>query len=122
MIIDDSAEMRVFLRRLLRDVASEIIDYGDGLDAIADFKNERPDWSVVDVVMPTLDGLAVTSWIKSRYPETRVVVITQHDNPKLMSRAHAIGATTFLRKEDLTQLPALIASSGTQVPWKPETP
>ena len=108
MIVDDNAELRAFVRNLLSDLAEEICDYGDGASALAHYDQHRPDWTVVDIVMPGIDGLAVTSWIKSRYPNARVAVMTQNDNPKLKARAFQMGATVFVPKDDLLQLRSLM--------------
>ena len=112
MIVDDNAEMRELLRTLLSDLAEEIHTYSDGASAIAEYDSYRPDWSVVDVGMPGMDGFAVTSWIKSRYPEAQVAVITQSNNPQMKAVALQSGATSFVTKENLSQLRRLITSQG----------
>jgi DNA-binding NarL/FixJ family response regulator len=104
MIVDDNLGMRELLRSLLKDLATEIVDYGSGGEAIAHFESEQPDWSVVDIVMHPVDGLTLTSWIKCRFPRARVAVMTQHDNPKLEDKAAEAGADAFFLKENLFAL------------------
>ena len=109
MIVDDNAEMRALIRSLLEGVAQEFVECAGGEEAVATFPVERPDWTVMDVVMPGMDGLAATRRIKAQFPEARILIVTQHHNPKLRDSALEAGAAAFLSKEELTQLPRVIS-------------
>jgi CheY-like chemotaxis protein len=104
MIVDDSAEMRGLIRNVLEEVASEFVECCDGQEAVAAFETEQPDWAVMDVAMRVMDGLTATRLIKSKFPGSQIMVITQHNNPKLRERAREAGASGFLLKEDLLEL------------------
>ncbi|MCX6923330.1 MAG: response regulator, partial [Verrucomicrobia bacterium] len=67
-----------------------------------------PDWSLVDVGMPVMDGFAVTSWIKRHHPEARVLVMSQTSNSQVRAVARDSGAMAFVPKENLLQLRSLI--------------
>lgn len=108
MIVDDNAEIRKLIRSLLSDLAEEIEEYGDGESALANYDKHLPDWSLVDVGMPVMDGFAVTSWIKGHHPEARVLVMSQTSNPQVRAAALESGATAFVPKENLLQLRSLI--------------
>jgi len=110
MIVDDNAEMRGLIRNVLEEVASEFVECSDGKEAVAAFETERPDWAVMDVTMRVMDGLTATRLIKSKFPASQIMVITQHNNPKLRERAQEVGASGFLLKEDLLELPTALAS------------
>ena len=111
MIVDDNAEIRAFIKTVLTDVATEFVECADGREAVAVYEAERPDWAVMDVMMGGLDGVTATRLITSRFPDSRVVVVTQHNNPKLRERAREAGARVFLLKEDLTELPAALTTT-----------
>jgi CheY-like chemotaxis protein len=104
MIVDDNAEMRGFIRTLLGEVADEFVECADGREAVAVYEAERPDWAVMDVMMGAIDGVTATRLITSRFPESRIMIVTQHNNPKLRDRAREAGAAGFLLKEDLLEL------------------
>ncbi len=108
MIVDDNAEVRALIRSLLSDLAEEMEDYADGESAIANYDKHRPDWSLVDVRMPGMDGFAVTSWITKHDPEARVVVMCQNPNPQTRAVAFERGASAFVPKENLLQLRSVI--------------
>ena len=57
MIVDDNVEMRALVRSLLSDGAYEFVECASGEEAVARFAVERPDWTIMDVVMPGMDGL-----------------------------------------------------------------
>lgn len=114
MIVDDNSEMRALIRRMLGDLAEEIRECGDGQSALANYETQRPDWSVVDVGMPGMDGLALTSRIKGLHVEARVVVISESNNSQMKAAALQNGATAFVPKEDLLQLRTLIAGQSQQ--------
>jgi CheY-like chemotaxis protein len=108
IIVDDNPEIRTLVRKLLSDLAEDIEDVADGLSALNQADRRRPDWMVVDLVMPGMDGFAVTAWTKSHHPAVRVVVMTQYGNPHLRDLAIQAGADAFVPKEDLLQLRELI--------------
>ncbi len=112
MVVDDNSEMRAFIRRMLGDLAEEIQECGDGQSALTNYENQRPDWSVVDVGMPGMDGLALTSRIKSRHPGAQVVVISESNNSQIKAAALQNGATAFVPKENLWQLRSVIGCQG----------
>lgn len=111
MIVDDNAEMRSLIRSLLRDATQEFFECADGAEAVDTFSRHRPEWTLMDVVMPGMDGLAATRAIKARFPEARILIITQSDNCKLRDSAREAGATDFLGKEDLDQLESIVTGT-----------
>jgi CheY-like chemotaxis protein len=112
MIVDDNAEMRTLIGSLLSGVASEFVECAGGEEAVAAFPAARPDWTLMDVVMPGMDGLTATRRIKAQFPEARILVISQHLNPKLRDSAREAGATGFLGKDELNRLEGILAGGG----------
>ena len=104
MIVDDNAQMREFIRTLLADVASEFVECADGTEAVALYEATRPDWAVMDVVMGAVDGVTATRLITSKFPGSQIMIVTQHNHPKLRERACEAGAAGFLLKENLMDL------------------
>jgi DNA-binding NarL/FixJ family response regulator len=58
----------------------------------------RPDAVLMDVELPDVDGIKTTEQLMDDYPELRVIVLTAHAEPSLVSRAVAAGACGFLPK------------------------
>ena len=96
MIADDNAEMRNFLKSILQGAGVEFVECRDGGEAMACFAAQRPEWTVMDVWMKPVDGFTATRDILARFPGSRILIITQDDNPRLKTEARAAGACGFI--------------------------
>ncbi len=84
--------------------------------AVARVSTERPDLMFIDIRMPGMNGLAVTSLIKGREAATKIVMMTLEDSEEHRIGAIAAGADAFLPKDDFAHgfhavLDLLFASS-----------
>jgi CheY-like chemotaxis protein len=109
LIADDNAEMRGLLRQLCATLATETRDCADGGEAIRAFIKFQPDWTLMDLAMPGVDGLTATRRIVSMQAGARVVILTQYRGAEYEQAAREAGACGFVLKEDLQPLLALLA-------------
>lgn len=109
LIADDEPRMRQLLKQSVAGVASAVYEASDGGEAIAVCAVERPDWVLMDLRMKPIDGLRATAAIKARFPETRVVMVTQYDDAELRAEALRVGACAYVLKENLHELPGIFA-------------
>ena len=65
---------------------------------------------LLDITLPQMDGLAATRQIKARFPEARIVILTQDDEAALRAAAEQAGACGYLLKENLSEVPRWIAA------------
>jgi DNA-binding NarL/FixJ family response regulator len=70
----------------------------NGAQALELFRRLKPDLMLVDVHMPVLDGMAVTSSVKEESPATRVVIVTLDASPNRLLEALKAGADAYLLK------------------------
>jgi len=103
LIVDDHEIFRRGLRALLEpssewQICGEAVD---GVDAIEQCKNLKPDIVVLDVSMPRLNGLEAARLICKQTPEPRIVIITQHDSPQIRTAALEAGARAFVTKSSV---------------------
>jgi len=110
LIVEDNAVMRRLLRSLLSTLAAEIHECTDGNQALAAYRQLLPDWVLMDIEMPELDGLEATRQLLATFPNARVVIVTRYDDAKFRDAACRAGACGFVSKENLLGLPALINS------------
>ena len=100
------------LRNLLATEFDVVATVADGRALVRETEALRPDVVVTDIVMPGLDGIAATAAILAKHPETRVVLVTVHDDPVMAERGYAAGALGFVSKHRAGQdlLPAVRAA------------
>jgi CheY-like chemotaxis protein len=116
LIVDDSPMMRTMIRSVLADLGPRIIECADGAEACRLYTEHQPDWVLMDVAMRPMEGLPATRAIVRRFPDARVVIVTQHDDAATRARAFEAGACAFIAKEDLRPLRSLIAGTGSPNP------
>jgi CheY-like chemotaxis protein len=104
LIVDDNQQMRRLLKRLVGDLADEIGECADGVDALAAFTELRPDWVLMDIAMPLVDGISASRQILAAFPEAKVVIVTDHNDEQLRQAAAEVGACAYVLKEDLRGL------------------
>ena len=111
LIVEDHAPMRELLKRLLRPLASEIDECADGAEALAAYAAQRPDWVLMDIGMPQMDGLTATRQIRAFDPAAHVVIVTDFESAELRAEAVAAGACAYIHKENLPALSRLLRAS-----------
>jgi two-component system chemotaxis response regulator CheY len=102
--VDDSRQMRETLKDMLREISSQFCECENGEDAVEMFRVCRPEWVLMDIKMPGMDGIAATRQIKELDPEARIVVVSNYDDPILREDAAAAGAIGYVAKDDLSVL------------------
>ena len=100
LLVDDHMVVRAGLRALLEasgrvEVAGEA---SSGEEAVAKARSLEPDIVVMDLAMPGMDGVEATRRIAALGIETRVLVLTVHDEDKFLASALDAGADGFLSK------------------------
>lgn len=110
LIVDDSDEMRALIRALVGDVAGEIHECADGADAVTLYERLRPEVVLMDVRMRDVDGITATRRIRSVDPRARVVIVSEHGGESARRAARRAGASGFLLKDNLLELPELLAA------------
>lgn len=101
LLVDDHPVVRDGLRGMLADeVGIEVVgEAGNGRDALTAARQLRPDVVLMDLRMPTLDGVAATLAVREELPDTRVLVLTTFDSDRDIQRAIAAGAVGYLLKD-----------------------
>jgi len=100
LLVDDQALLCEVLKTWL-DVEEDLIVAGvahDGQEAIAKAEELRPDIILMDIDMPHMDGLSATKIICKRFSETKVIVLSGHDDDAYVSKSLQAGARGFLLK------------------------
>jgi two-component system invasion response regulator UvrY len=100
MLVDDHAVVRMGFRLLL-DTTSDIrvvAECGSGEEALQCFAEVNPDVVVLDLSMGGMGGLETLSRLLAKWPATRVLVLSAHEDTAHPRRALAAGALGYLTK------------------------
>jgi pilus assembly protein CpaE len=100
LIVDDIAETRENIRRLLqfeRDM--EVVGGArTGKEALTLARDTQPHVVIMDINMPDMDGIAATEALLKELPNTQIVILSVQNEPDYMRRAMLAGARDFLPK------------------------
>ncbi len=105
LVADDHGIVRAGIRLLLErqpdlDVVAEA---GDGIEAIEQALLTRPSLCILDVSMPRMTGLQAAREIRSHLPETRVLMLSMHDDEHYLFDALKAGAAGYVLKHAADQ-------------------
>lgn len=100
VIVDDQSLVRTGFRMILAADGIEVVgEASDGEVAVAEVRRVKPDVVLMDIRMPTMDGLEATRRILSSDEATRVIILTTFDLDQYVYAALSAGASGFLLKD-----------------------
>jgi CheY-like chemotaxis protein len=104
LIVDDNERARGMIRKYLCELSDDFRECDDGFDALRCYEEMRPDWVLMDWEMKRMNGLEATRHIVEKYPQAKILMVTNHDKKDLREAAQEAGAKGFVTKDDLLAL------------------
>ena len=98
LIIDDDELVLNALSTLLHHAGHELFITADGPRSIDLFFEQRPDVTILDIGLPTTNGLEVLNHLRQIDPEAKVIMISGYTAPAVRAEAKEKGAYAFLEK------------------------
>lgn len=100
MLVDPHTLMREGIRSLLcrEGTIAVVQESASGAETLAQMGRSAPDVVLMDVDLPDRDGIAVAREIQVRWPGTRVIMLTTHEDPDRIHAAFTAGAVGYLTK------------------------
>ena len=101
LVVDDHPVVRAGLRTLLgaQSDMQVVGEAQDGVLAVAYALELEPDVVVMDITMDNMNGLEATQAIVRQLPQTRVLVLTMHENEEYLRQMLEAGATGYVLKQ-----------------------
>lgn len=100
LIVEDSNSIRIFLRHLVHELGHEVVgEAANGEQGIEQFQKLRPDFTLMDVNMPIMDGVAALRRIKEISPDARVVMLTSTNSATTVFECLRQGLLNYILKD-----------------------
>jgi two-component system, NarL family, response regulator NreC len=119
LIADDHRDFRRVVHDFLNQLPNVFVvgEAVDGDDALHKVEKLFPDVVLMDISMPLMNGIEATRVIKQRWPDTKVIIATTHDDPMYRKQAMDARADGFILKSSMK--PSLEATFCVQSPNTP---
>jgi len=103
LAVDDHPVVRDGIARLIGTQSDMelVAEASDGREALEEFRKQRPDVTLMDLQMPTMNGIDAIGAIRGEFPDARVVVLTTYAGDVQVTRALKAGAYGYLLKGSL---------------------
>lgn len=99
IVVDDEPITRMDICEILKEANYDVVaQAGDGFDAIEQSRKHRPDFVIMDVKMPILDGLKAAKVITEEKLSRGIVLLTAYSNKEFIEEAKNIGIIGYIVK------------------------
>jgi DNA-binding NarL/FixJ family response regulator len=102
VLADDHVLVRQGLKSLLEREGFQVVaEASDGQEALGHVESLQPDFAVMDISMPTLNGLNAAREMRRSSPKTKTILLTQHDEGQYLREALEAGAQGYVLKNQV---------------------
>jgi len=98
LVVDDSGFFRNTLKGILQEQGYEVGSAENGLEAVAQFKELRPELVILDMIMPGMNGLETMKVLQSVDPNVRVIMVSMMSTPSSVNDCLKAGARDYVVK------------------------
>ena len=122
MVVDDQAVVRQGFVSLIKTVAdmSVVAEGTNGREAVALYREHRPDVVLMDLRMPVMGGVEAIAALRREFSDARVIVLTTYDGDEDIYRSLQAGAQGYLLKdmffEELEAAIRAVHAGGRKIP------
>ena len=109
LIVDDEAELRYLLRRIIEGAGHEVVEAGNGADALAQVRRSPPDLVVTDIMMPIMDGVELIRRLRGEPTTNDIPILVVSSHAHLAAPADSVIAKPYTPNTLLAAVGALLA-------------
>jgi DNA-binding NarL/FixJ family response regulator len=99
----DAVRKRVIATLLLRKGFEVCAEAANGLEAVEQARQSKPDLILLDITMPEMNGLDAARRIHAFLPDTPILILSVHNGKQLMEEARKIGVRGYVTKGEAVQ-------------------
>lgn len=96
------------IRRVVANLADEVRECADDIEALALYAELQPDWVLMDIELAQGNGITATRGIKANFPTARILIVTNYNDAMLRAAAVQAGACGYVLKENLLEVRRLL--------------
>lgn len=111
LVVEDSSAMRSLIATTVEEIRGiEVVEAGNGFDALRILPQQRIDLIITDINMPDINGLEIVHFVKSNpnYHKIPVIIVTTERGEEDRKKGLSLGASEYITKpfnpEDLRQI------------------
>ncbi len=103
LIVENNASFREILKEKLRTPFPSMVIYeaAEGNEALQKIDALKPELVFMDIRLPGEDGIQLTQKIKTRYPSTKIIILTSYDSLEYRGAAIQAGGNCYIPKDSL---------------------
>jgi len=98
LLVEDSAPLRLLMQKVVAARVAEVRVAADGAEGLAIWRAWQPDLVVTDIMMPNMDGLAMSQAIRAEDPDAQIIVVSASSETAHLRRALDIGVDRYVLK------------------------
>jgi len=98
LYVEDEEDVRRNAVEYLKRITKEVLEAGDGKEAIKVWSEERPDVIITDISMPKLNGLDMARYIRSKDQDVQIIVATAYTDTDYLMQAVELNLVKYLVK------------------------
>ena len=100
LVVEDFARFRQLIRSMLaeRPHWQIVAEVSDGLEAVQQAAKLKPDLALLDIGLPTLNGIEAARHIRKLSPESKILFLSQENSPEVVREALNSGASGYVAK------------------------
>lgn len=101
-LADDHTILREGLKLIIEDVPHYTVvgEAGDGKEALEMIEKLKPHIAILDISMPTMSGIDVVRYMKKYVPESKIIILSRHDNEEYVKELLKSGVNGYVLKDD----------------------
>jgi DNA-binding NarL/FixJ family response regulator len=109
-LVDDNAMARALIRESLQQHSEWVVvgEAGNGRQALAKFPDHRPQLTVMDFLMPEMNGLEAARQLTERNPDALILMVTTDPSSQLEEEAKQAGIKGLCAKDEMQSLVSAI--------------
>ena len=98
LVVDDAVFMRMRCTKVVKDNNYETVEAGNGIEALKQYQEQKPDAVLMDITMPDMDGIETLKKLMEIDSSARIAMVTAMGQQSLVIEALKAGAKDFVVK------------------------